>query len=262
MDSKNIQEKIKIKQEHLFFKAKDPITQKEIKFDVCSDWTLFRAKTLMSKEPETISWIRGFEKGSVFYDIGANVGVYTLFASLISEAKTYSFEPSSSNFVTLVKNINMNGIQKVATPYCIGLDNKVAFTRLYMPNLDLGSSGHSVGEAVDPLLKPADFPFSQGIFATTLDELVENWGFPCPNYIKIDVDNIEHKIIEGASNLLSNNKILRSVLIEMNTRKDMGLRTLKKMEAYGFFFDENDTKERTKKEGWNAGEANYIFFRQ
>ena len=114
MNSKDIQEKIKIKQEHLFFKVKDPDTQKEIKLDINSDWTLFRARTLISKEPETISWLRGFKKGSVFYDVGANVGVYTLFASLISQVKTYSFEPSSSNFVTLVKNINVNGIQKNA----------------------------------------------------------------------------------------------------------------------------------------------------
>jgi len=261
MNSKDIQEKIKIKQENIFFKVKDPDTQKEIKLDINSDWTLFRARTLISKEPETISWLRGFKKGSVFYDVGANVGVYTLFASLISRAKTYCFEPSSSNFVTLVKNINMNGIQKNAIPYCLGLDNTAAFTRLYMPNLDQGSSGHSVGEAVDPLLKPVDFPFSQGIFSTTLDELVEKWEFPAPTHIKIDVDNIEHKIIEGASNLLQN-RTLKSVLIEMNTQKEKGLKILKTFENAGFSFDEKTTKARMKKDGWNKGEANYIFFRE
>ena len=261
MNIKDIQEKIKIKQEHLFLKVKDPVSQREIKLDVNSNWTLFRARTLITKEPETISWLRGFEKGSIFYDVGANVGVYTLFASLISGAKTYSFEPSSSNFVTLVKNINMNGIQKVAIPYCIGLDNKTAFTRLYMPNLDLGSSGHSVGKAVDPLLKPAEFPFSQGIFSATLDDLIEKWDFPVPNYIKIDVDNIEHKIIEGAFNLLQN-RTLKSVLIEMNTQKEKGVEILKTFEQFGFCFEEETTKARMKKEGWNSGEANYIFFRE
>jgi|MDSZ01.3.fsa_nt_gb FkbM family methyltransferase len=261
MKSDNVQEKIKIKQEHFFYRARDPISNKEIKFDINSDWTLFRAKTLLSKEPETISWLRGFEKGSVFYDVGANVGAYSLFASLISEAKTFSFEPSSSNFVTLVKNINMNGIQKVAIPYCIGLDNITTFTRLYMPNLELGSSGHSVGEAVDPLLKPADFPFSQGIFSTTLDDLIEKWGFPVPNYVKIDVDNIEHKIIEGAFNLLQN-QTLKSVLIEMNTEKEKGFKILKTFEKFGFYFEQETTEARMKKEGWNSGEANYIFFRE
>ncbi len=152
----------------------------------------------------------------------------------------------------------MNGIQKKAIPYCLGLDNTAAFTRLYMPNLDQGSSGHSVGEAVDPLLKPVDFPFSQGIFSTTLDELVEKWGFPAPTHIKIDVDNIEHKIIEGASNLLQN-RTLKSVLIEMNTQKEEGLKILKTFESAGFSFDEKTTKARMKKDGWNKGEANYIF---
>ena len=261
MKNDEVQKKIKIKQEQLIFKANDPETQKEIKLDVSSKWTLFRANTLFSKEPETISWLRDFEKGSIFYDVGANVGVYTLFASLISEVRTYSFEPSSANFVTLVKNINLNAIQEIATPYCVGLDNKSSFTKLYMPNLDLGSSGHSVGEAVDPLLRPANFPFSQGIFSTTLDDLVEKWDFPIPNYIKIDVDNIEHKIIEGASNLLKND-ILKSVLIEMNTEKKRGLKILQTFEKCGFSFEEEKTKARMKKEGWNRGEANYIFFRE
>ena len=261
MNVEDVKQKIKIKQEHLFLKVKDPITQKMMKFDVNSDWTFFRAKTLMSKEPETIAWLRGFEKGAIFYDVGANVGMYSLFASLISEAKTYSFEPSSSNFVTLVKNINMNHIQTVATPYCIGLDNKTAFTHLYMPNLDVGSSGHSVGEAVDPFLKQAKFPFSQGIFSANLDDLIEKWDFPVPTYIKIDVDNIEHKIIEGAFNLLQN-PTLKSVLIEMNTEKEKGVEILKTFEKFGFYYDQEATKARMKKEGLNCGEANYIFFRE
>tara|TARA_B100001989_G_C24389409_1_gene388474 strand:+ start:21 stop:668 length:648 start_codon:yes stop_codon:yes gene_type:complete len=215
----------------------------------------------MSKEPETISWLRAFEKDSVFYDVGANIGIFTLFASIISEAKTYAFEPSSTNFITLVKNINMNGIQKIANPLCIGLDKETYFTKLYMPNLDLGTSGHSVGKSVSPMLKPVSFPFSQGIFATTLDDLIEKWDFPIPNYIKIDVDNIEHKIIEGGSNLLKN-EALKSVLIEMNENKEKGLEILKTFKEFGFSFERDKTKARMKKKGWNRGEANYIFFRE
>ena len=130
-----------------------------------------------------------------------------------------------------------------------------------MPNLDVGSSGHSVGEAVDPLLKPAKFPFSQGIFSANLDDLIEKWNFPVPTYIKIDVDNIEHKIIEGAFNLLQNPS-LKSVLIEMNTEKEKGSEILKTFEKFGFNYEHETTKARMKKEGVNSGEANYIFFRE
>ena len=39
---------------------------------------LFRAETFKTKEPETIEWIDSFKKNSVFWDIGANVGIYSL----------------------------------------------------------------------------------------------------------------------------------------------------------------------------------------
>jgi len=43
---------------------------------------VFRANTLLTKEPETIAWIDTFEPGETLWDIGANVGVYSLYAGL------------------------------------------------------------------------------------------------------------------------------------------------------------------------------------
>ena len=37
-----------------------------------------RVDRINTKEPETINWINGFEKGSIFFDVGANIGIYTL----------------------------------------------------------------------------------------------------------------------------------------------------------------------------------------
>ena len=75
-------EQLKQKEDLLLAKIEDPITEKIIKFSLKGETTYYRAKTLFTKEPETIDWIRKFEKDSVFYDIGANVGVYSLFSSL------------------------------------------------------------------------------------------------------------------------------------------------------------------------------------
>jgi hypothetical protein len=49
-----------------------------------------------------------------------------------------------------------------------------------------------------------------------LDDLCSKWGFPCPNYIKIDVDGIEIAIIRGAENTLKSPE-LRSVIVELGT---------------------------------------------
>jgi len=40
----------------------------------------WRFKTLFEKEPETIDWINSFRKEDVFWDIGANVGIYSIWA--------------------------------------------------------------------------------------------------------------------------------------------------------------------------------------
>ena len=43
---------------------------------------------------------------------------------------------------------------------------------------------------------------------STIDELVENFDFPVPNYIKIDVDGLENKIIKGSKNILKEESLL------------------------------------------------------
>ena len=59
----------------------------------------------------------------------------------------------------------------------------------------------------------------QGMFGTTLDDLCEKWGFPYPNYIKIDVDGIEIPIIQGAHHVLRN-PALKSVIVELGTNEE------------------------------------------
>ena len=49
-----------------------------IEFYAPSAGLIYRAETLLDKEPDTIAWIDGFREGAVFWDIGANAGVYKL----------------------------------------------------------------------------------------------------------------------------------------------------------------------------------------
>jgi hypothetical protein len=42
--------------------------------------TRYMHKTFFTKEPETLAWIDIFERGSVFYDVGANIGLYSIYA--------------------------------------------------------------------------------------------------------------------------------------------------------------------------------------
>ena len=52
--------------------------------DELNDW---RAITFASKEPETLAWIETFENSSVFWDVGANIGLYSIYAAEKNLAK-------------------------------------------------------------------------------------------------------------------------------------------------------------------------------
>src|SRR6516225_6500482 len=55
-------------------------------FYCLGDLALWRARTLLAKEPETIEWIDSFRAGDVFWDVGANVGLYSLYAAVVRSA--------------------------------------------------------------------------------------------------------------------------------------------------------------------------------
>ena len=60
-----------------------------------------RMDRMLSKEPETIDWINKVEKDSLFFDVGANVGIYTLYAAIIKGSVVYAFEPHASSYKNL-----------------------------------------------------------------------------------------------------------------------------------------------------------------
>ena len=63
----------------------------DLKFKIVNYITFYRAKTFSSKEPETLNWIDTFEDGSTFYDIGANVGLYSIYAAKSKNCNVYCF---------------------------------------------------------------------------------------------------------------------------------------------------------------------------
>ena len=81
----------------------------------------WRAETLLTKEPDTIQWIDSFEENSEFWDIGANIGVYSLYGAN-RKIKVTAFEPSASNYYILTKNIEINGFDdQILATFASGL---------------------------------------------------------------------------------------------------------------------------------------------
>ena len=68
----------------------------------------YRANTFCTKEPETLDWIRSFGGIGAFFDVGANVGIFSLFHAKLFDQKVYAFEPYSENvkMIHLSKEVN------------------------------------------------------------------------------------------------------------------------------------------------------------
>ena len=94
-----------------------------IQFYCPSHMSVFRANSLLTKEPETLEWINSFTENSTFWDIGANVGTYSLYASLKRNIKVLAFEPAAPNFWVFNRNIEINQKQNNILAFCIAFND-------------------------------------------------------------------------------------------------------------------------------------------
>jgi len=201
-----------------------------IDFDATDELHLLRAQWLETKEPETLAWIDTFSQGDLFYDVGANVGVFSLYAALHRGCQVYAFEPEAKNYACLNKNIYLNKLGRRVRALNVALHDRTTIQFLNLHDLASGSALHSVGEPIDSSGKRFEPKFEQAVLAFSLDDFIQTLGAPVPQHVKIDVDGNELKIIEGALQTLSDPRC-RSVQIEIN-QDDYALRG--RMKECGF----------------------------
>ena len=185
------------------------------RFHAPSKLLKYRAKTFFEKEPETIDWIDNYVEG-VFWDIGANIGLYSIYAAKTKNNITvYSFEPSSTNIYTLSKNIILNNCSDKINLMPVALTNKTGFQRLSLQNLDEGNALNAFGVNYDYNGEEFDVDSSYSTYGTTIADLINKFDVPMPNHIKIDVDGIEHYILKGGVDVLDNDSV-KTIQIEIN----------------------------------------------
>ena len=232
----------------------------EVIYSTPTMYAKWRVDSLFTKEPDTIEWIRNFQPGEVLVDIGANVGMYTIWAAKTRGIRVYAFEPESQNYAVLYKNIVLNHLSQQVVAYCAALSDVSSFSLLHLSSFQVGSSCHSFGEEVDFKLEHRETKISQGCFSTTLDDLVTNGVMPMPDHIKIDVDGLEHKVLAGARNVLAD-KRLKSVLIEINTNLELHRKIIADMQALGFVLSPKQVAKALRAKGTFAGVGNHVFHR-
>ena len=196
-----------------------------------------RVDRIMGKEPETINWINKFKKNSIFFDVGANIGIYTLYSAVKIGNIVYSFEPHSVNYKNLLDSISLNGL-KNCYAFCFAVSDQTALSSIQVKDLYEGVADNIVGVRGD---------YYHGCVEMSLDFLVKKGILPQPDYIKIDVDGFEDKVVLGALETIQKCK---SILVEIDNKH---LHLLKEITNQGF-----KIMSKSKR---NNEEYNYIFIK-
>ena len=222
--------------------------------------TKWRVDSLFEKEPITIEWIAGFKPTDVLIDVGANVGMYTIWAAKSRGVRVFAFEPESQNFALLNRNIFLNNLVNQVNAYCLAMSDAAGLSQLHLSQFMTGGSCHSLGEKVDFKHDQMNPVYSQGCVAARLDDLVASGAVLEPNHIKIDVDGFEPKVIAGARHIIAGSK-LRSLLIEVNQNLPDHLQMVAELNALGFTHDPAQVAAAERKSGAFKGCAEYVFKR-
>lgn len=175
---------------------------------------------------DLLCWLGRFERaeqsflrsairpGTVVFDVGANIGVYTLmFARLTGPTgKVYAFEPSPRAFERLQHTVSKNNLQQVIVER-FALGREEAHLPLNVTG-DLGFSSFGVP------VEGAAISEQHSVSVTTLDAYCSERGIEAIDLLKMDVEGYELHVLGGAIEMVERRSI-REMVIEYNLQAQM-----------------------------------------
>ena len=213
--------------------------------------TISRGFNMFRTDPEVCEWIDSFKENSTVVDIGANVGLYSLYAAKKNH-KVYAFEPESLNFSCLNLNIFDNNLNDKVLAFPIAIENEEKVSKLNLSSMHYGSSGNTFARSISDSGLEFEPIYKQGSVSSSLDAISKKLDFN-PDNIKIDVDGNELMVINGMREVLSSKK-LKSICIELNPKFQEHSEVIEIL---------NNHFDKYKKCQWYEGQEvfNYIFKR-
>lgn len=157
------------------------------------------------EDPKTIdtflSWLK---PASVFYDLGANAGYFTLMANrVITEGKIYAFEPSPAARQLFEEHLKLNSAKITADnisllPFAISdAENQIEFSD---SNIQKEGNTYIKGS---PIFNGAENKITVQCYSV---DGLQQQGFERPDVMKIDVEGAEYDVLQGAVNTLKRYK--------------------------------------------------------
>lgn len=146
---------------------------------------------------------RAKQSDTVFIDIGANIGYFSLLAAQ-QGVPVVAFEPIASNYRLLTNSIAINEYQNLIRTFMVPLSNKEE-------QITLNVSKNNMGLCSTRKLLDVDFSYSQTSTAKTLDNY---FGYKTQNHliVKIDVEEQEKNVLQGMEKTLASGKVTHIIL--------------------------------------------------
>ena len=187
----------------------------ELAFRCASAEAVKAAARFVYDEPETIWWIDNVvQPGDCVWDVGANVGLYALYAALRvgQTGRVTAFEPAADNYAALCRNVALNDLDGVVHAFCVALSDETRAAQLHLTSLDAGRAAHVFGR-VDDAFSDEARPHVQWALGYSPDAFLDQFKVRAPDHLKIDVDSIEEKIVRGGRAAFAGT---RSMIVELN----------------------------------------------
>lgn len=178
------------------------------------------------------------DEGDVVFDIGANVGVFSLFASLVKGTQVYAFEPHPKNYGILTNNVSKNNIETIRCfNYALGLKEE---ERLLIEGNIAG--GHKLSYNNESTNSEETLK----VTSVTLKSMMEKLNIDTIDFIKLDCEGAEGEVIKSlgqeglkrikkmAIEFHDNNSILNHSEI-LKELKDSGFKTSIKWDGTSYF---------------------------
>ena len=169
------------------------------------------------------------KKDFVVYDVGANIGLHSLYLSNIIGTKgvCYSFEPTKATFDSLNENILLNGFKNII-PYNLALSDKEEILQIYK-----STNGYDAWNSLGGFQKIGNNKYDlENVMCVPLDRFLErNPDVKKPEFIKIDTEGWELHVLKGCYELLKNSN---PVLMMEYAQRNLNLTNTKQSDLYDY----------------------------
>lgn len=152
-------------------------------------------------------------KGSVFIDVGANIGYFSLLASKAVGKDGYivAVEPSSRDYSRLVDNVKINNLTNIIATQCLAISNVSGSAKLAIA-CEERSALNTLGSEFS--FKGIDKVKTEDVKMISIDELVSDMKLNRVDVLKLDIEGSELKALIGAKNVIE--KFRPAIMLGVN----------------------------------------------